>query len=68
MKLKHTIDVYDCCGDNDGFGKEMEDSIEKTPTNLKANLGARLPNARKNLERTNDALKFQLKMLEFMTS
>jgi hypothetical protein len=33
-----------------GFGKEMGESIERIPANLKECLGARLPNAPMSLE------------------
>jgi hypothetical protein len=46
----------------------MGEFIEKTPANLKDNLGARLPNAPMSLENGDAGLTFQLKMLEFMDS
>jgi hypothetical protein len=48
------------------FGEEMVESIEKTPANLKKNLGAKLPNAPMRLGNLNVGVTFQLKMLEFM--
>jgi hypothetical protein len=42
--------------------------IEKTPTNLKKSLGARLSNAPMNLETCDVVLTFRIKMLEFMDS
>jgi hypothetical protein len=51
-----------------GVGKEMGEFIERTPANLKENLGARLPNAPMTLESCDVGLTFQLKMLEFMDS
>ena len=51
-----------------GFGKELGESIERTPANLKENLGAILPNAPMSLESCDVGLTFQLKMLEFMDS
>jgi hypothetical protein len=50
-----------------GFGKEME-SIERTLSNLKESLGARLPNAPTSLESGDVGLTFQLQMLEFVDS
>jgi hypothetical protein len=51
-----------------GFGKDMEESIERTLANLKESLGARLPNAPMSLESGDVGLIFQLKMLKFMDS
>jgi hypothetical protein len=51
-----------------GFGKEIGESIERTPTNLKESLGARLPNSAMRLESCDVGLTLQLKMLEFMES
>ena len=45
----------------------MKESFERDPAKLKYNLEVRLPNASKNLEGSDVGLKFQLKMLEFMT-
>jgi hypothetical protein len=44
----HTIDAYENGVDDVGFGKEMEEFIKRIPANLKTNLGARVPNARKS--------------------
>jgi hypothetical protein len=56
-------------GGNDGAtGEEVEESLERGPTNLEENSGARLPNAPESLEGGDVGLKFQLKMLEFMDS
>jgi hypothetical protein len=44
----------------------MGEFIERTPANLKENLGARLPNAPMSLKNHDVGLTFQLKMLEFM--
>jgi hypothetical protein len=41
-----------------GFGKEMGESIERTPTNLKESLGARLPNPLMSLESGDVGLTF----------
>lgn len=49
-----------------GFGKEMEDSIKNTTTNLKNNSAVRLTNVPKSLEYGDVGLKFQLKRLEFI--
>jgi hypothetical protein len=49
-----------------GFGKEMGESIRRTPANLKESLGARLPNAPMSLESCNVGLTFQLKMHKFI--
>jgi hypothetical protein len=51
-----------------GFGKEMGESIEWNPANLKESLGARLPNASMSLDSFAVGLTFQLKILEFMDS
>jgi hypothetical protein len=46
----------------------MEESIERSPANLKENLGVKLPNAPKSLESGDAGLKFHFKKLEFMNS
>ena len=68
MEFDHIIYAYDNGGDNGRLGKEIEEAIERTPTNLKEDLWARLPNVPKSLKSCNVGLKFQLKMLEFMDS
>jgi hypothetical protein len=50
------------------FGKEMGESIERTPANLKESLGARLLIAPMSLESCDVGLTFQLKMLKCMDS
>ena len=61
---------HHCFNDNDweyvGFGKEVGESIEWTPANLKESLGARISNAPMSLEICEVGLTFQLKILEFM--
>ena len=57
MDFNHTIGFNDNDGDDGEFGKEIEVSIERTPANFKTNLGTRLPNAPKSLERANVRLK-----------
>jgi hypothetical protein len=68
VDFNHTIDSNDNDGDDGGFGKEMEESIERTLINLEENPGAILPNASKSLEICYVGLRFQLKKLEFMDS
>jgi hypothetical protein len=68
MDFDHTIVSNDNGWEYGGFGKGMEESIERTPANLNENLGARLPNAPMSLESCDVGLTFQLKMLEFMDS
>lgn len=46
----------------------MEESLERTPTNLKEKLETRLLNALKSLENDDVGLKLQLKMHEFIDS
>jgi hypothetical protein len=68
MDFEHTIDSNDNGGDDDEFGKKIEEPFEGTPGNLKENLGAILSNAPKSLESCHVGLKFKFKMLEFMDS
>jgi len=68
VDFNHTIDSNDNDWDDGGFGKEMEESIERTLINLEENPGAILPNASKSLEFFYVGLRFQLKKLEFMDS
>jgi hypothetical protein len=55
-------------GKDGEYGKEMGESIKRTPANLKESLGTRLPNAPMSLESCDVGLTFQLKILEFMDS
>jgi hypothetical protein len=66
--FKHTIVSNENGWEYGGFGKEMEEVIERTPTNLKENLGSRLPNAPMTLESCDVGLTFQLKRFEFIDS
>jgi hypothetical protein len=68
MDFDRTIVSNDNGWEYGGFGKEMGESIERTPANLKENLGARFPNALMSLESCDVGFKFQLKMLKFMDS
>jgi hypothetical protein len=68
MDCDHTIVSNDNGWEYGGFGKRMEESIERTPANLNENLGARSPNAPMSLESCDVGFTFQLKMLEFMDS
>ena len=68
MDFDRTIVSNDNGWEYGGFGKEIGESIERTPTNLKENLRARLLNAPLSLESCNVGLTFQLKMLKFMDS
>ena len=63
----HIIDSNDNGGDDDGFGEEMKEFIGRALEILE-NAVARLPNAPINLESGDVALKFQLKVLEYMDS
>jgi hypothetical protein len=68
MDFDRTIVSNDNGWEYGGFCKEMGESIERIPANLKENLRARLPNAPLNLEICDVGLTFQLKMLEFVDS
>jgi hypothetical protein len=68
MDFDHTIVSNDNGWEYGGFGKEMGESIERTPVNLKESFGARLPNVPMSLKSVDVGLTFQLKMFEFMDS
>ena len=62
MDFDHTIVSNDNGWEYGGFGKEMGESIERTPVNLKESFGARLPNVPMSLKSVDVGLTFQLKM------
>jgi hypothetical protein len=66
MDFDRTIVLMTMVGNMVDFGKEMRESIERSPANLKESLEARLPSAPMSLESYDVGLTFQLKMLEFM--
>jgi hypothetical protein len=68
MDFDYTIVSNENGWEYGGFGKEVGESIEKTPANLKKSLWARLPNAPMSLESCDVGLTSQLKMLKFMDS
>ena len=59
-RFSHTINSSDNGGHDGEFSMKMEESIERTWTNFKTNLGARLLNALESLENVNVDLKFKL--------
>jgi hypothetical protein len=60
MDFDRTIVSNDNGWEYGGFGKEVRESIEWTPANLKESLGARSPNASMTLESCDVGLTFQL--------
>ena len=63
-----TFDSNDNGVEDDGFGEEVEESLQRDASNDQGNLGARLSDPLMNLEAGDVGLSFQLKMLEFMDS
>ena len=61
------IDPNDNGGNDGAMEEEVEECVEKDPTNLEIYWEARLPNAPKSLEGCDVKLSFQFKMLDFMS-